>query len=129
MGLHRIGILGILALGCLLLGGGSARAQQKPNTAESLLAQCQAFVAEDAEVMSPMPCENTIWLTLKAMDVSKSIDPKFKAPYCKPEGLEISVREAATLYVTYVNTHPELLHMPAEHAVLMAIRSRYPCAG
>jgi hypothetical protein len=120
-----------LALGaCLLLWTASPTlaAPQEPNTAESLLHQCEAFVSEDAEVMSQMTCENTIWTTLKAMDFSKTIDPAFRPPYCKPSGQEISVREGAELFVKYVNEHPEVLHEPAEHAVILAIRSVYPCA-
>ena len=109
------------------LGAGRAAAEQQPNTAETLLQQCEAYAAGDAEVMSRMTCENTIWSTLKAMDVSKTVDAKFKAPYCKPEGMEISVRQGADIFVKYVNEHPDVLRYPAEHAVILAIRSAYPC--
>ena len=109
------------------LGAGPAAAEQQPNTAEALLHQCEAYVSGDAEALSRMTCENTIWSTLKAMDVSKTVDPKFKAPYCKPEGMDISVRQGADIFVKYVNEHPDLLRYPAEHAVILAIRSVYPC--
>ena len=109
------------------LGAGRAAAEQQPNTAETLLQQCEAYAAGDAEVMSRMTCENTIWSTLKAMDVSKAVDAKFKAPYCKPEGTDISVRQGADIFVKYVNLHPDVLHYAAEHAVIMAIRNAYPC--
>jgi len=46
-----------------------------------------------------------------------------------PEGLDLSGREVAKLYVTYVNTHRELLYAPAEHSALMAIRNHFPCSG
>src|SRR6516162_6243495 len=63
--------LWILAAG-LLLAAAPAVAQQKPNTAERLLQQCQAYVSGNAEVMAQMTCENTIWSILKAMEASKS---------------------------------------------------------
>ena len=110
-----------------ILGTGTAAAEQQPNTAETLLHQCQAYVSGDAEALSRMTCENTIWSTLKAMDVSKTVDPKFTAPYCKPEGMDISVRQGADIFVKYVNEHPDVLRYPAEHAVILAIRSVYPC--
>ena len=118
-----------VAMAAMIVSAGALGAQQQPNTAESLLTQCQAYVAEDSEVMSRMTCENTIWSTMKAMEVSKTLDASFKAPYCRPEAHDISVREAATLFVAYVNLHPDVLHLPAEHAVLMALRNSYPCAG
>jgi hypothetical protein len=74
-------------------------------------------------------CENTIWSILNAMEASKAIDPSFRTPYCKPEGHELSVERAARIFVKYVNIRPELLRYPAEHAVLQALRSAYPCAG
>ena len=116
-------------LAAITLGFSAARAgaEQQPNTAETLLQQCEAYVAGDAEVMSRMTCENTIWSTLKAMDVSKAVDAKFKAPYCKPEGTDISVRQGADIFVKYVNLHPDVLHYAAEHAVILAIRNAYPC--
>jgi Rap1a immunity proteins len=109
------------------LVAGRAAAEQQPNTAEALLHQCEAYVSGDAEALSRMTCENTIWSTLKAMDVSKTVDPKFKAPYCKPEGMDISMRQGADVFVKYVNEHPDVLRYPAEHAVILAIRSVYPC--
>jgi hypothetical protein len=45
---------------------------------------------------------------------------------CKPEGTEISIRESADLCVKYVNQHPEMLHAPAEHAVILAIAVPIP---
>ena len=91
-----------IALYCLwalaagtLLAAAPAAAQQKPNTAEALLQQCQAYISGNAEVMAEMTCENTIWSVLKSMGVSKAIAPSFRAPYCKPEGLELSVNWAA----------------------------------
>jgi len=111
-----------------ILAAGSASAAQQPNTAETLLQQCEAYVSEDAENPSRMTCENTIWSTLQAVDFSKKVDPAFRPPYCKPEGTEISIREGADLFVKYVNEHPALLHDPAEHAVILSIRSAYPCA-
>ena len=123
-----------IALHCLwalaagtLLAAAPAAAQQKPNTAEALLQQCQAYISGNAEVMAEMTCENTIWSVLKSMEVSKAIAPSFKAPYCKPEGLELSVNWAAQIFVEYVNSHPDLLHYPAERAVLLALRNSYPC--
>ena len=79
--------------------------------------------------MAQMTCENTIWSILKAMGASKAIDPSFRAPYCKPEGLELSVDRAVRIFVEYVESHPDLLRYPAEHAVLLALRNAYPCAG
>ena len=121
----------LAAAGIAVIAGtlvaGRAAAEQQPNTAEALLHQCEAYVSGDAEALSRMTCENTIWSTLKAMDVSKTVDPKFKAPYCKPEGMEISVRQGADIFVKYVNEHPDVLRYPAEHAVILAIRSVYPC--
>jgi hypothetical protein len=119
----------ILAAGAALLAPVAAWAAQEPNTAETLLQQCEAYVSEDAENQARMTCENTIWSILQAMDYSPKVDPSFKAPYCKPLGTQISIREGADLYVKYVNEHPELLHEPAEHAVIQAIRAAYPCAG
>src|SRR5215475_1628627 len=118
----------ILSAGAAIVAPGPARAAQEPNTAETLLQQCEAYVSEDAENQARMTCENTIWSILQAMDYSPKVDPSFKAPYCKPEGTQISIREGADLYVKYVNAHPELLHEPAEHAVIQAIRAAYPCA-
>lgn len=119
----------ILAAGLAVLSPGTGwAAGQEPNTAETLLQQCEAYVSEDAENQARMTCENTIWSILQAMDYSPKVDPSFKAPYCKPEGTQISIREGADLYVKYVNAHPELLHEPAEHAVIQAIRAAYPCA-
>jgi hypothetical protein len=120
--------LRVLAAGTLLAAAPAA-AQQKPNAAEALLQQCQAYVSGNAEVMAQMTCENTIWSILKAMEASKAIDPSFRAPYCKPEGLDLSVERAARIFVEYVNIHPDLLRYPAEHAVLLAFRNAYPCAG
>ena len=123
-----------IALHCLwvlvagtLLAAAPAAAQQKPNTAEALLQQCQAYVSGNAEVMAEMTCENTIWSVLKSMEVSKAIAPSFKAPYCKPEGLELSVNWAAQIFVEYVNSHPDLLHYPAERSVPLARRNSCPC--
>jgi Rap1a immunity proteins len=121
-------VAALVAAAAVLVAGPAWAAPQEPNTAEWLLRQCEAYVAEDAENPSRMTCENTIWSTLRAMDFSKKVDPAFKPPYCKPEGTEISIREGADLYVKYVNRHPEVLHEPAEHAVILAIRSAYPCA-
>ena len=119
--------LWVLAAGTLLAAAPAAA--QKPNTAEALLQQCQAYVSGNAEVMAQTTCENTIWSILKAMEASKAIDPSFRAPYCKPEGLDLSVERAARIFVEYVNIHPDLLRYPAEHAVLLALRNAYPCAG
>jgi hypothetical protein len=116
------------AVAAILAAGPVAAAPQAPNTTRELLRQCEAYVAEDAEDTSRMTCENTIWSTLKAMDFSKRLDPAFRPPYCKPEGTEISVRQGADLFVTYVNENPELLQEPAEKAVILAIRHAYPCA-
>ena len=106
----------LAAAGIAVIAGtlvaGRAAAEQQPNTAEALLHQCEAYVSGDAEALSRMTCENTIWSTLKAMDVSKTVDPKFKAPYCKPEGMEISVRQGADLFVKYVNEHPDCYAIP-----------------
>lgn len=127
LGSPRRRALALFPTAAAVLAALPALAQQKPNTAESLLRQCEAYVAHDAEVLSQMTCENTIWSTLRAMEASKSIESGFKTPYCKPEGRDIPVAEAARLYVVYVNTHPELLREPAEKAVLLAVRSVYPC--
>ena len=77
--------------------------------------------------MAEMTCENTIWSVLKSMEVSKAIAPSFRVPYCKPEGLELSVNWAAQIFVEYVNSHPDLLRYPAERALLLALRNSYPC--
>ena len=113
--------------GCGHAAGRSTRAQQKPNTAEALLQQCRAYISGNAEVMAQMTCENTIWSVLKSMEVSKAIAPSFRAPYCKPEGLELSVNWAAQIFVEYVNSHPDLLHYPAERSVPLARRNSCPC--
>jgi hypothetical protein len=118
-----------MAATAVILVAGSASAAQQANTVEMLLQQCEAYVSEDAENPSRMTCENTIWSTLQAMDVSRKVDPAFRPPYCKPEGTQISIREGADLFVKYVNEHPELLHDPAEKAVILSIRSAYPCAS
>ena len=112
-----------------LLATAPAAAHQKPNTAEALLQQCRAYISGTGEVMAQMTCENTIWSVLKTMEASKAIDPSIRAPYCKPEGLELSVDWAARIFVEYVNSHPDLLRYPAEQAVLLALRNAYPCAG
>ena len=123
---HRIGFV-LIAGAAALVGAGHASGDQNPNEAGTLLRQCEAMLSGVAEITARMSCENTIWSTLKAMDVSKTVDANFKAPYCKPEGMDISVRQGADIFVRYVNEHPELLRYPAEHAVILAIRSAYPC--
>lgn len=125
---NRVRLPFLTAAAALALAAGPARAAQEPSNAENLLQQCEAYISEDAENASRMTCENTIWSTLKAMDYSRKVDPAFKPPYCKPEGTQIPVREGADLYVKYVNEHPEVMHEPAEEAVILAIRSAYPCA-
>ena len=57
----------------------------------------------------------------------QGIAPSFRAPYCKPEGLELSVNWAAQIFVEYVSSHPDLLHYPAGRAVLLALRNSYSC--
>ena len=82
-----------IALHCLwalaagtLLAAAPAAAQQKPNTAEALLQQCQAYVSGNAEVMAEMTCENTIWSVLKSMEVSKGSLRASGRPIASPRG-------------------------------------------
>ena len=102
---NRIRLPAAMAATAVILVAGSASAAQQANTVEMLLQQCEAYVSEDAENPSRMTCENTIWSTLQAMDVSRKVDPAFRPPYCKPEGTQISIREGADLFVKYVNEH------------------------
>jgi hypothetical protein len=42
---------------------------------------------------------------------------------------EISATQGATLYVEYVNTHPETARTPVEQPLILALKAAYPCAG
>ena len=111
----------------VLLSAGLATAQQNSNEGGMLLRQCEAMLSGTAEIAARMTCENTVWSTLRAVEQIKQENSSMKLGYCAPG--EISVAQAAKLYVGYVNTHPETLHMPAEHALILALESFYPCPG
>jgi hypothetical protein len=122
----RIGFVAI-AWAIALLAPGRVSAGQNPNEASMLLQQCEAMLSGNAEITARMSCENTIWSTLRVVERIKLDNPGMKIAYCAPG--EISVTNAATLYVGYVNTHPETVHMPAEHALILALEAAYPCSG
>jgi hypothetical protein len=42
---------------------------------------------------------------------------------------EISATQGATLYVEYVNTHPETARTPVEQPLILALKAAYPCAS
>ena len=50
-----------------------------------------------------------------------------KLTYCAPGA--ISTTQGATLYVEYVNTHPETARMLAEQTLILALKAAYPCPG
>ena len=120
------GLLLLIGVGALL-NAGPAAAQQNSNEGGMLLRQCEAMLSGTAEIAARMTCENTIWSTLRAVERIKQENSSMKLGYCAPE--QISVTQAAKLYVGYVNAHPETLHMPAEHALILALESTYPCPG
>ena len=120
---------GLLLLVCTaaLLSAGRAAGQQNSNEGGMLLRQCEAMLSGTAEIAARMTCENTVWSTLRAVEQIKQENSSMKVGYCAPG--QISVAQAAKLYVEYVNTHPETLRIPAEHALILALESFYPCPG
>ncbi len=117
----------LLSIGCstLLLQPVQAPAAQQGNEARGLLRQCSAYIAGHSEIAAQMTCENTIWSILRTVEKIKIGQPDFRPPYC---GTEPSVRQAARLFVEYINTHPDALKQPAEYAVIDALKESYPCA-
>ena len=121
---HRIGFV-LIAGAAALVGPGHASGDQNPNEAGTLLRQCEAMLSGVAEITARMSCENTIWSTMRAIEQIKLENPGMKIAYCAPG--EISVTRGATLYVEYVNAHPETVHGSAEHALILALEAAYPC--
>ena len=110
-----------------LLSTRLAVAEQNSNEGGMLLRQCEAMLSGTAEITARMTCENTVWSTLRAVERIKQENPKIQLGYCAPG--EISIAQGAKLYVVCVNTHPEAVHMPAEHVLILALEAVYPCPG
>jgi len=115
------------ATGAALLGAGHASGDQNPYEAGTLLRQCEAMLSGVAELEARVSCENTIRSTMRATEEIKLENPGTKIAYCAPG--EIPVTRGATLYVEYVNTHPETVHASPEHALILALEAAYPCPG
>ena len=110
-----------------MLSPGRASGDQNPIEAGTLLRQCEAMLSGVAEVTARLSCENTIRSTMRAIEQIKLENPGMKIAYCAPG--EISVTRGATLYVEYVNAHPETVHTSPEHALILALEAAYPCPG
>ena len=123
---HRIGLL-LMAGAVALLGTRHASGGENSKEAGTLLRQCEAMLSGEAEITARMNCENTIWSTMRAIEQIKLENPGMKIAYCAPG--EVSVTRGATLYVEYVNLHPESVHTSAEHALILALEAAYPCPG
>jgi hypothetical protein len=109
------------------LGTEPASAELKTNEPNILLQQCDAMLSRTAEITGRMACEDTISSTLRAIEQFKQDDPGMKLTYCAPGA--ISATQGATLYVEYVNTHPETARMLAEQTLILALKAAYPCPG
>jgi hypothetical protein len=109
----------------LLSGASPAGSEENPNEGGALLRQCEAMLSGTAEAEARMTCENTIWSTLRAIEGVEKETPGMKSVYCAPAA--ISIAEGARLYVRYLNATPSALHMPAEHVLILSLKSAYPC--
>jgi hypothetical protein len=104
-----------------------ASAELKTYEPNLLLQQCDAMLSRTAEITGRTACEDTISSALRAIEPREPEDPGTKRVYCAPR--EISTTQGAALYVEYVNTHPQTARLPAERALIMALKAAYPCQG
>lgn len=116
----------LLTMGAVaVVGTGLTAAEPNTNKPDMLLQQYHAMLSRKAGIVARVGCQDTIASTLRAIEQLKPDDPGMELAYCAPG--EISATQGATLYVKYVNTHPQTGHVPAKRALILALKATNPC--
>ena len=102
---------------CLLLTGGSARAQKELYTTNALLEHCRNSLVEGARF--PRPFEAGFCMGLVAG--ASYTDPKS----CAPEAATIN--QLTRVVLAYIELRPQRLNEPFMKLVVEALRNEWPC--
>ena len=111
----------------VLLSPGLAQSQ----TGQELLDRCSHYVAgksgeelEPAQMIKATSCFSYID-GFGAADSLSPLEHEGKRMFCVPE--QVSIKEAATSIIEWMQANPEKLGYPARHVVAMALISTFPC--
>ena len=103
------------------------------NNGEALLGRCksvekigkQGVVLDRSETSNLMYCLGYINGFMGMYYNTVMLDNFKTTPYCLPQG--VNWKPLARIVVDYSESHPELLHQPAEALTAMALSEKFPC--